>query len=168
MKLSRCCGFAKQVTEIMESVVQNAKEVDNLESEDIQSLDPSFNDIRKEDHGNFPWTCCKSVLLSSSGRARDLYSSLLGNYSQLDGPSEAPVFKKSDADMFLYKPKSQKPKTRYSWSVGHSPNLMWGYIESTADTACPDTVRVWMVYDRDIKRWAEDATLDIKCYTNSK
>ena len=106
--------------------------------------------------------CCPNVKVSSSGRAGQLYPSLMGEYKVIEERSVVPVYKKTGEDMYLYKP-SDTPGKKYSWSVSHSPNISWGYLEGGLNGDCPDHVPLWRVFDINTRRWTKDVTISVLC-----
>ena len=80
----------------------------------------------------------------------------------MEEKSEVPVYKKTGQEMYLYKP-SETPGKKYSWTVSHSPNMSWGYLEGGLNGDCPDMVPLWRVFDININRWTKDVTITVLC-----
>ena len=148
---------------------ENSNELTNFQSEhieDIASIKHSFitTDVT-QDTEIVDWNniCCKSIKISSSGRARHLYPSIMGDFKMVGRSSKTPIYIKPGERIFLYKPERENHTLGYSWGVSHSPLARWGFIKSTLAGGCPDMGGGWRVYDRKMRRWAKDITMVIKC-----
>ena len=153
---------------------KNSKESTNFQSENIENISfikPSFIQTESIDNKTtkdseiVDWNniCCKSIKISSSGRARHLYPSIMGDYRMVGKNKKTPIYIKTGDRIFLYKPERENRTLGYSWGVSHSPLARWGFIKSTLAGGCPDMGGGWRVYDRKMRRWAKDITMIVKC-----
>ena len=154
------------ISSIVDSVIKTANEVGNYETENIQikreveMKNGTVGDTKELVEDSL---CCPRIRISSSGRALHLYPSLMGEYKLVKEMSELLLYKKTGQDMFLYKPSSDTPGKKYSWSVSHSHKLSWGYLEGRWDGTCPNMVDTWRVFDYNIQQWARDITMRVIC-----
>ena len=160
---------ADDVSKLKQWLGENSKELTNYQSENIEniaSIKHAFLTTETaEDSEIVDWNniCCKSIKISSSGRARHLYPSIMGDYRMVGKKSKTPIYINTGDRIFLYKPERENRTLGYSWGVSHSPLARWGFIKSTLAGGCPDMGGGWRVYDRKMRRWAKDITMIVKC-----
>ena len=97
--------------------------------------------------------CCKSVTVSATGAAADIYPDYLGRYVATGREHEgSPVFRNSD-NKYLYR--HSDDTWRASYVIGG-----YGYYKSVDTTAeCPASISQWQYLDGD---W-HSGSITVKC-----
>ena len=145
--------------QLVTSSVVGRREKNKLEqkfSRDLSSLAAS------KEKGKIKTSCCRQVLISSTGVTQEWYSNILGVYS-LQLTDGAPVYKMEGSERFLSRPSRGKER-QFTWGVNTSPHLAWGWVKSALPANCPNLVRKWAAFDPVKKQITADPTLRVSCH----
>ena len=118
---------------------------------------PSLLDVSwREDVELIRIACCKTVTISSKTKTKQMYPSILGTYTLLEGEDRELLYQKSPHYL-------SRPASGHVWGVSTVPRGGWGYIRSAKAAPCPDMAHSWMVYDDKARRWFRDRSLSVSC-----
>ena len=109
-------------------------------------------------------SCCRRVLISSTGVTLQWYPNILGLYRLQ--PGGGPLLYKrlsEESERFLYQPRGGRGR-QFSWGVSNSPHQAWGWLKSGLPERCPDLIKKWAAFDRANKKMTVDPTLRVSCH----
>ena len=106
--------------------------------------------------------CCEIISISSQGKTKEMYPFILGEYKQ--NKENLNSFVKIELPkLFLMQPETISNTWAYTWGVSRSTDVRWGYIRSARAKPCPTWAGSWMVYDRNLRAFVVDKTLQVAC-----
>ena len=106
--------------------------------------------------------CCEILSIISQGKTKEMYPFILGEYKQ--NKENLNSFVKIELPkLFLMQPETISNTWAYTWGVSRSTDVRWGYIRSARAKPCPTWAGSWMVYDRNLRAFVVDKTLQVAC-----